>query len=60
MNQEDALTGYRVLDLAGVVHRAPDTIEDPQIKYLGALVEPDHPVSGRRRYPSGPFKMISA
>jgi len=42
---------------AGIVQRGPDTLEDPQLKYLGAIVELDHPVAGRRLYPAIPFKM---
>ena len=42
---------------AGIVQRATDTLEDPQLKYLGAIVELDHPVAGKRFYPAIPFKM---
>ena len=42
---------------AGIVQRGPDTLEDPQLKYLGAIVELDHPVAGKRLYPAIPFKM---
>ena len=42
---------------AGVVQRAQDTIVDPQLKWLGAIIEQDHPVGGRRMYPNVPFKM---
>jgi benzylsuccinate CoA-transferase BbsF subunit len=42
---------------AGIVQNGPDTIEDPQLKYLGATVELDHPVAGKRLYPAIPFKM---
>ena len=42
---------------AGIVQRAPDAIEDPQLKHLGAIVELDHPVAGKRLYPAIPFKM---
>ena len=42
---------------AGVVQRAPDTMEDPQIKHDNALIEIDHPVVGKRLYPNIPFKM---
>jgi len=42
---------------AGVVQRAPDTLADPQLQWLGAIVELDHSVAGRRLYPGVPFKM---
>jgi len=42
---------------AGEVQRAPDTLADPQLKWDGAIVELDHPVSGKRLYPGVPFKM---
>jgi len=42
---------------AGVVQRAPDTLADPQLEWLGAVVELDHPVAGKRLYPGVPFKM---
>jgi len=42
---------------AGIVQRATDTLEDPQLKYLDAIVELDHPVAGKRLYPAIPFKM---
>jgi len=42
---------------AGIVQRGPDTIEDPQLKHLGAIIELDHPVAGKRLYPAIPFKM---
>jgi benzylsuccinate CoA-transferase BbsF subunit len=45
---------------AGVVQRAPDTLADPQLKWLGSTVELDHPVSGKRLYPGVPFKMSGA
>jgi len=45
---------------AGVVQRAPDTLADPQLKWLGAIVEIDHPVAGPRLYPNVPFKMSGA
>ena len=41
---------------AGVVHRAVDDIEDPQLKWLDAIIELDHPVAGKRLYPNVPFK----
>ena len=42
---------------AGEVQRAPDTLADPQLKWYGAIVELDHPVSGKRLYPGVPFRM---
>lgn len=45
---------------AGVVQRAPHTLEDPQLKWLGAIVEIDHPVAGPRLYPNVPFRMSGA
>lgn len=42
---------------AGVVCRARDMIEDPQLKWLGAIIEQDHPVGGKRLYPNVPFKL---
>lgn len=45
---------------AGVVQRAPDSIEDPQLKWQGAIVELDHPVVGKRLYPGIPFKLSEA
>ncbi|MDM7998720.1 MAG: CoA transferase [Dehalococcoidia bacterium] len=45
---------------AGVVQRAPDALADPQLKWLGSMVELDHPVSGRRLYPGVPFRMSGA
>ena len=45
---------------AGVVQRAPDTLADPQLKWLGSTVELDHPVSGKRLYPGVPFRMSGA
>lgn len=45
---------------AGVVQRAPDTLADPQLRWLGATVELDHPVAGSRLYPNVPFRMSGA
>ena len=42
---------------AGVVQRAPDTIKDPQIKHLNALVELDHAEVGKRLYNNVAFHM---
>lgn len=41
---------------AGVVQRAPDTIEDPQLKSRHGVVEVAHPVVGKRLYPGIPFR----
>jgi len=45
---------------AGIVQRVTDLLEDPQIKSLGAIIELDHPVVGKRLYPGIPFKMSGA
>jgi len=45
---------------AGIVHRAIDDIEDPQLKWLNAIIELDHPVAGKRLYPNVPFKFSGA
>ncbi len=42
---------------AGVAQRSIDTINDPQLKWLGAVIEVDHPVAGKRLYPGIPFKI---
>ena len=42
---------------AGVVQRAPDTMNDPQIAFDKALIELDHPTVGKRLYPNIPFHM---
>jgi benzylsuccinate CoA-transferase BbsF subunit len=42
---------------AGEAQRSAETIDDPQLKWLNALVEVDHPVSGRRLYPNVPFRI---
>lgn len=42
---------------AGVAQRAPDTLEDPQLKWLGAIIELEHPVAGRTLYPAIPFHL---
>lgn len=50
-----------VLQAAGVAagegQRSAETIDDPQLKWLNALVEVDHPVSGKRLYPNLPFRI---
>jgi benzylsuccinate CoA-transferase BbsF subunit len=40
-----------------VAQRSIDTINDPQLKWLGAIIEVDHPVAGKRLYPGIPFKI---
>ena len=42
---------------AGVCLRPAETLSDPQLQWLNAFVEVDHPVAGRRIYPNIPFKM---
>jgi len=42
---------------AGVVQRSVDNMNDPQLKWLNAFTEIDHPVAGKRLYPSIPFKI---
>ncbi len=42
---------------AGVVQRAPDTLDDAQLEHDNALVELDHPVVGKRLYNNIPFHM---
>ena len=42
---------------AGVVCRAEDIIADPQLKWLNAVIEQDHPVVGKRMYPNVPFRL---
>jgi benzylsuccinate CoA-transferase BbsF subunit len=42
---------------AGVCLRPAETLTDPQLQWLNAFVEVDHPVAGRRIYPNIPFKM---
>ena len=41
---------------AGVAQKAPYTIEDPQLKWRGAIIEIEHPVVGKKIYPGIPFK----
>ncbi len=45
---------------AGVIQRAPDTLADPQLRWLGSIVELEHPVAGARLYPGVPFRMSGA
>ncbi len=42
---------------AGVVQRATDSINDPQLQHMGAIVELDHPVAGKRLYPGIVFHL---
>ncbi len=42
---------------AGIVQRSTDTLEDPQLKWLDAITELDHPVAGKTLYPAIPFRM---
>ena len=42
---------------AGVVQRAADIVNDPQLKQRGAFIEVDHPVVGKKLYPRPPFKL---
>lgn len=62
-----ALDAYVVMETlqaagvaAGVVQRAPDTLADPQLRWLGSIVELDHSVAGARLYPGVPFRMSGA
>ncbi len=45
---------------AGVCLRPAETLTDPQLQWLNAFVEVDHPVAGKRIYPNVPFKMSEA
>ncbi len=42
---------------AGIVQRAYDSILDPHNNWQGNIEEMEHPVSGKRLYPSTPFNM---
>ncbi|MCP4646166.1 MAG: CoA transferase, partial [bacterium] len=42
---------------AGIVQRSTDTLEDPQLKWLGAITELDHPAAGKTSYPAIPFRL---
>jgi len=42
---------------AGVIQRSVDNMNDPQLKWLNAFTEVDHPVAGKRLYPSIPFRI---
>jgi len=42
---------------AGEGQRSAEAIDDPQLKWLNALVEVDHPVAGKRLYPNVPFRI---
>jgi benzylsuccinate CoA-transferase BbsF subunit len=41
---------------AGVVQKAPYTIEDPQLKWRDAIIEIEHPIVGKKIYLGIPFK----
>ena len=59
--QHDPREAMNILQAAGIAageaQRSAETIEDPQLKWLNALVEVDHPVSGKRLYPNVPFRI---
>lgn len=40
---------------AGVLYRPAEILDDPQLGWLDAIVEVDHPVAGKRLYPGVPF-----
>ena len=40
-----------------LVRRAEDILTDPQLKWLNAVIEQDHPAVGRRLYPNVPFRL---
>jgi crotonobetainyl-CoA:carnitine CoA-transferase CaiB-like acyl-CoA transferase len=40
---------------AGACYRPAEILDDPQLRWLGAVVEVDHPVAGKRLYPGIPF-----
>jgi len=42
---------------ASSVQGGYDMINDPQLQWRGAIEEMEHPVSGKRLYPSAPFNM---
>jgi len=42
---------------AGVVQHADDTLADPQLKWDGALMELDHPATGKQVYPNVLFRL---
>ncbi len=42
---------------AGVCYRPAEILDDPQLRWLNAVVEVDHPVAGKRLYPGIPFHM---
>ncbi len=45
---------------AGMLQRAYQSLSDPQLVHLNAVVEVEHPVSGKRLYSSSPFRMSGA
>ena len=42
---------------AGMAQSATDTLDDPQLKWLGAIIELEHPVAGKTLYPVIPFHL---
>jgi benzylsuccinate CoA-transferase BbsF subunit len=62
-SQHDAREVMEILQAAGVpagvVQRAPDTLEDPQLKARNAVVEVTHPVVGKKLYPGVPFRFTN-
>ena len=40
---------------AGVLYRPAEILGDPQLRWVGGIVEVDHPVAGKRLYPGNPF-----
>ena len=40
---------------AGVLYRPAEILDDPQLRWVNAIVEVDHPVAGKRLYPGIPF-----
>lgn len=59
--QHEPREAMNILQAAGVAagegQRSAEAIDDPQLKWLNALVEVDHPVSGKRLYPNVPFRI---
>ncbi len=43
---------------AGIAQRGGDEAIDPQLKWQNAIVEIEHPVSGKRLYPASPFNQL--
>jgi len=55
---------YKVVELmqragiaAGVVQSVSDVMQDPQLKWDGAILELDHPVVGKRLYQGIPYRL---